>query len=137
MREKFGRRLQNKSKLDFTFDIEFEVESYLRHQGSKFIKKFDANSYLYISKALNYFDLSNGFDSLQQAFEKSQCKFLVISFSTDWLYPSYMSLSLVESMIRANKFVSYAEIETDFGHDAFLIEIEKISALLKPFLKNV
>ena len=137
MRQKFGRQLQDKSNLDFTFDVEFQVESYLRHQGDRFIDRFDANSYLYISKALNYFDLAGDFGGLERAFSKGRSKFLVLSFSSDWLYPSYMSQQLVHAMLHAGREVSYAEIETDYGHDAFLLESKTISPLIKGFLKNI
>ena len=134
MRKKFGRKLQSKKNLDFTFDIEFEVESYLRHQGNKFIDFFDPNSYLYMSKALNYFDLESEFPSLKIAFSRASCRFLIISFSSDWLYPSYMSQKLVKAMLEAGKEASYVEVETDLGHDAFLLEFETITKLIKSFL---
>ena len=137
MRNKFGRHLQDKKTPDFTFDTEFQIESYLHHQGNKFLSQFDANSYLYMTKAMNYFDLSNEFGSLEKAFEKASASFLVVSFSSDWLYPSYMSKEMVKAMSIANRDVSYVEIQTNFGHDAFLLEIEKISFICKPFLESI
>jgi homoserine O-acetyltransferase len=134
MRRKFGRKLQDKKDLDFTFDVEFEVESYLRHQGKSFIDRFDANSYLYISKALNYFDLAFEHGSVTKAFEKARAKYLIISFSSDWIYPPYMNKELVKAMLNAGRSVSYAEIETDCGHDAFLLEAGTLTKLVKAFL---
>lgn len=136
MRDKFGRRLQDKEKFSFSFDVDFQVESYLRYQGNRFVDRFDANSYLYITKALNYFDLKRGFEKLSDAFALAKSRFLVICFSSDWLYPAYMSKELVKSMSAANKEVSYSEIETNLGHDAFLLEDEKQTRLIKAFLKK-
>ena len=137
MRKKFGRTLQNKKKPGFTFDVEFKVESYLRYQGDRFTNRFDANSYLYITKALNYFDLEADFTNLTKAFERSLSKHLVIAFSSDWLYPLYMSKNLVKAMVRAGREASYVEIESSYGHDAFLIETESMSKSCKAFLKNI
>src|SRR5213593_4588747 len=95
MREKFGRRLRAKEGFSFGFDVDFEVESYLRYRGSQFVNRFDANSYLYITKAMDYFDLTGGNGSVAMALERAQCRFLVISFSSDWLYPSYQSQDIV------------------------------------------
>ena len=98
MREKFGRRLRGKENFSFGFDVDFEVESYLRYRGSQFVNRFDANSYLYITKAMDYFDLTNGHGSLAAALEPPQARFLVISFSSDWLYPSYQSQEIVRAL---------------------------------------
>lgn len=136
MRDKFGRRLQDKEKFSFSFDVDFQVESYLRYQGNRFVDRFDANSYLYITKALNYFDLKRGFENLSDAFSLSKSRFLVICFSSDWLYPAYMSKELVRSMSIAGQEVSYSEIETNLGHDAFLLEDEKQTRLIEAFLKK-
>ena len=137
MRKKFGRRLQGKSKPDFTFDIEFEVESYLRYQGNRFTDRFDANSYLYITKALNYFDLGAGFDSLTQGFKQSKAKYLIMAFSSDWLYPPYMSKDLVKAMTQAGREVNYLEIESPHGHDAFLVESTEMTVSCQAFLNNI
>ena len=137
MRNKFGRRLEGKEKPQFTFDAEFQVESYLRYQGDRFIDRFDANSYLYITKALNYFDLESDFGTLKKAFDHTRAKFLVIAFSSDWLYPPYMSKTLVQALVQAGKEASYIEIESSHGHDAFLIEAEKMTISCKSFLKNI
>src|SRR5664280_38056 len=98
MREKFDRRVRGKENFSFVFDVDFEVESYLRYRGSQFVYRFDANSYLYITKAMDYFDLTNGHGTLAAALEKTQARFLVISFSSDWLYPSYQSQELVRAL---------------------------------------
>ena len=136
MRNKFGRKLQKKDKLDFTFDPEYQVESYLRYQGTRFTDRFDANSYLYITKALNYFDLGSEFNSLDEALSKVHAKFLIIAFTSDWLYPPYMSKILVKSLLKSNKECSYAEIQTDFGHDAFLLEFKELTRLSKNFIED-
>lgn len=137
MRAKFGRRLQDKNAFEHTFGVEFEVESYLRYQGAKFTDRFDANSYLYLTKALNYYDLSQGFNSLSDAFHHSRAKYLVLSFSTDWLYPSYMSEAMVMAMIKAGCYCSYAEIDTQAGHDAFLLEWENTTRYIKHFFDGL
>ena len=107
MREKFGRRLRGKENFGFGFDVDFEVESYLRYRGSQFVNRFDANSYLYITKAMDYFDLTNGNGSLAAALETAQARFLVISFSSDWLYPSYQSQEMVRALRSRNRDVAY------------------------------
>jgi len=132
---KFARRLQNRSQLGFDFLTEFQVESYLHHQGSTFIKRFDANSYLYITKAMDYFDLAAEYGSLENAFANVQATFLVISFSTDWLFPSSESKEIVRALRYCNKEVSYSEIQSLYGHDAFLLEFEKMKILIKSFFK--
>ncbi len=137
MRKKFGRRLRGKENFDLTFDVEFEVESYLRYQGAKFTDRFDANSYLYLTKALNYFDLAQGFQSLSEAFLRSQSRYLILSFSTDWLYPSYMSKEIVMALIQAERPCSYVEISTQTGHDAFLLEWKQMTAIIQAFFSNL
>jgi len=138
MRLKFGRRLQNKSDFSFNFDADFQVESYLRYQGQKFVDRFDANSFLYITKAADYFDLrrQHGNGSEAEAFAKAAARFLVISFTSDWLYPTYQSRAMVKSMKKNNLDVSFCEIEADWGHDAFLLPNERLSALIKGFLER-
>ena len=124
MHRKFGRRLRDREKYGYQFSTEFEVESYLRHQGDSFIRRFDANSYLYITKAIDYFDLANGHGSLVASFRDVQARFLVISFSSDWLYPSYQAKDMVRALRANNVDVSYCEISSSYGHDAFLLEEE-------------
>jgi len=138
MRNKFGRRLQNKGDFSFNFDADFQVESYLRYQGQKFVDRFDANSFLYITKAADYFDLrrQHGEGSEVEAFTKTEAKFLVISFTSDWLYPTYQSRAMVKSMKKNNLDVSFCEIEAEWGHDAFLLPNERLSTLIKGFLDH-
>ncbi len=134
MREKFGRRLREKEKFGFDFSVDFEVESYLRYRGSQFVNRFDANSYLYITKAEDYFDLTSGTGSLAGAFGKAKARFLVISFSSDWLYPSYQSQDIVRVLRRSNHDVAYCELPSDYGHDAFLVDVAEQSEVIRGFL---
>jgi len=139
MRTKFGRRLQNKSALSFEFGADFQVESYLQYQGNKFIERFDANSFLYITKAADYFDLAreHGSGSLVKAFSKTAARFLVVSYTSDWLYPTYQSKELVTAMKKNNLDVSFCEIEAQWGHDAFLLPNEKLDLLMAGFLRSI
>ena len=138
MRHKFGRKLQNKSALSFEFGAEFQVESYLQYQGKKFIERFDANSFLYITKAADYFDLARGYGkgSLVKAFSRCQAKFMVISYTSDWLYPTYQSKEMVKAMKKNNLDVSFCEIEAQWGHDAFLLPDPRLENLIKGFLRS-
>jgi homoserine O-acetyltransferase len=139
MHRKFGRELQNKANFSFNFDADFQVEGYLRYQGKKFVERFDANSFLYITKAADYFDLADqhGSGSAVKAFEKSKAKYLVVSFTSDWLYPTYQSRALVKALKKSGLDVSFCEIEADWGHDAFLLPNERLSALIRGFLERV
>ncbi len=136
MRRKFGRRLQNKDDFSYGFDVDFQVESYLHYQGSKFVKRFDANSLLYITKASDYYDLVDRDTSSYslQSITGSRTKFLVISYSSDWLYPTYQAKELVQALKRAGQNVSFCEIEADCGHDAFLLPDERLGKLVGGFL---
>jgi homoserine O-acetyltransferase/O-succinyltransferase len=136
MREKFGRRLRGKNSFGYDFDVDFEVESYLRYRGSEFVNRFDANSYLYITKAMDYFDLSNGQGSLAAAFERAQARFLVISFTSDWLYPSYQSQEIVRALRSRNLDVAYCELPSNYGHDAFLVDVGEQTDLVRGFLAS-
>ena len=136
MYNKFGRRLQNKEHYDFNFDVDFQVESYLQHQGQIFVDRFDANSYLYITKAVDYFDLVTKYGSLTNAFSKTNARFLVMSFSTDWLFPTTHSQEIVKALMNLNKDVSFCEIQSPCGHDAFLLEYEVQAKIIKSFLAN-
>jgi homoserine O-acetyltransferase len=136
MRQKFGRRLQDKAEYGFDFVTDFEVESYLRHKGDSFVKRFDANSYLYLTKAMDYFDLSQGNGSVGAAFAGVKARFLVISFSSDWLYPSYQSKEIVSALRQNNVEVVYSELQTDAGHDAFLLESDTLGRLISSFLSH-
>lgn len=137
MHKKFGRRLQNKEKPDFSFDIDFQVESYLRHQGKSFVDRFDANSYLYITKAMDYFDLAQKYGSLAHAFRGSRSKFLFITFSTDWLFPPEELKNTARTLMSLEKEVTYCNIESNQGHDAFLLEAESQTRIIKSFLNGV
>jgi homoserine O-acetyltransferase len=137
MHRKFGRRLRHREQYGFDFSDEFEVESYLQHQGIKFVERFDANSYLYITKAMDYFDLTNGYGSLEKALSRATAKFLVISFTSDWLYPSYQSKELVYALMRGGKDASYVELDCPFGHDSFLLETERQTQIIASFLEGV
>jgi len=136
MREKFGRRLRGKENFGYDFDVDFEVESYLRYRGSEFVNRFDANSYLYITKAMDYFDLVNGHGSLAAAFESARARFLVISFSSDWLYPSYQSQEIVRALRSRNCDVAYVELQSNYGHDAFLVDVAEQTDLIRGFLAS-
>ncbi len=136
MHQKFGRRLQDKSEYSFSLSSsDFQVESYLRYHGDNFVKRFDANSYLYITKAIDYFDLtSKGALSLAEAFEGAKSKFLVISISSDWLYPPYQSREIVDALIANDIEVRHCEIKSSYGHDAFLLESGQMNYSIGNFL---
>jgi homoserine O-acetyltransferase len=139
MRTKFGRRLQDKTDFSYQFDVDFQVESYLRHQGAKFVDRFDANSFLYITKAADYFDLTRfkGFDSAVQVFSMARARFMVVSFTSDWLYPTYQSREMVQAMKKSGLDVSFCEIEAEWGHDAFLIPNQRLTDIVKGFIDSV
>ena len=136
MHQKFGRKLQDKTEYGYNFLADFQVESYLQYKGDNFVNRFDANSYLYISKAMDYFDLAQPYGTLEQAFSGVKAKFLVISFSSDWLFPSYQSKEIVSALRRVGAQAIYTEIQTDYGHDAFLLESERLSSLISNFLSH-
>jgi len=138
MRMKFGRRLQDKSDFSFNFDADFQVESYLRYQGRKFVDRFDANSFLYITKAADYFDLQkqHGSGSTVEVFSRAKAKFLVVSFTSDWLYPTYQSKDIVKAMKKNGLDVSFCEIDAQWGHDAFLLENDRLTSLIRGFLES-
>jgi homoserine O-acetyltransferase len=136
MHEKFGRRLQEREKYGYDFDTEFAVESYLRYRGNAFTRRFDANSFLYITKAMDYFDLSYGLPSLASAFESVKSSILVVSYTSDWLYPSWQSKELVRALLQNGVDVTYVEIESDYGHDAFLLEVDRLAELTRDFLSR-
>jgi homoserine O-acetyltransferase len=139
MRQKFGRRLQDGGDFSFNFDADFEVESYLRYQGTKFVERFDANSFLYITKAADYFDLEKRYGGgfAVKAFSKTRAKFLVVSFTSDWLYPTYQSRAMVQAMKKNDIDVSFCEIEADCGHDAFLLPNDRLSTMISGFLERI
>ncbi len=139
MRSKFGRRLQDKDDFSYNFEGDFQVESYLRYQGAKFVERFDANSFLYITKAADYFDLSSFHDESSgvKVFSRAMARFLVVSFTSDWLYPTYQSREMVKAMKKSGLNVSFCEIEAEWGHDAFLVPNERLTNLVKGFLDSV
>jgi homoserine O-acetyltransferase/O-succinyltransferase len=137
MRNKFGRRLRDKDAFGFDFSVDFEVESYLRYRGSQFVNRFDANSYLYITKAMDYFDLSAGYPSLSAAFDRTRARFLVLSYTSDWLYPTYQSLETVSALRGRNVDVAFCELNSSYGHDAFLLETKEQSEMVRGFLDSV
>jgi homoserine O-acetyltransferase len=135
LHRKFGRRFQDRSNPTFSFDADFEVESYLRYQGSSFVERFDANSYLYLTRAMDYFDLAAEHDGvLANAFKHSPVRFCVVSFTSDWLFPTSESRAIVHALNAAGARVSFAEIVTDKGHDAFLLEEPELFAIIRGFL---
>ncbi|NCF11131.1 MAG: homoserine O-acetyltransferase [Gammaproteobacteria bacterium] len=137
MRAKFGRELRE-GRLNFNFDVEFQIESYLRYQGRSFVDKFDANTYLLMTKALDYFDPAAAHDDdLAQALAGATARFLVISFTTDWRFSPARSREIVRALIRAGKQVSYAEIEAEHGHDAFLAPIPHYRAVFSNYMHRV
>ncbi len=136
MQEKFGRRLRNIHDYSFTFSADFEVESYLRYQGLSFTDRFDANTYLYITRALDYFDLTRQHGSLVQAFRGVRARFLVLGFTSDWLHPPYQLKEIVSALRASHKHVSYYEVESHYGHDAFLLEREKMEGVVAAFLAS-
>ena len=133
--EKFGRRLQGRAAKSFGFDADFQVESYLRHQGLSFTDRFDANSYLYITRAIDYFDLAEEFGGrLANAFRGSTTRFCVVSFDTDWLYPTAESKAIAHALNAAGAPVSFVELSSPYGHDAFLLETPGLDAVVSGFL---
>jgi homoserine O-acetyltransferase len=140
LEEKFGRRLQERDRYSFTLtEPDFTVESYLRHQAKTFAGRFDANSYLYISRALTYFDLalSHGDGSLARAVQPARAQYLLLSFTSDWIYPTRDAIELEGALLEAGKSVDRHEIETTYGHDSFLLEDVEQTRLIGDFLGGV
>jgi len=134
MRQKFGRELRSADKYSYDFNSEFSVETYLDYQGQTFVDRFDANSYLYITKASDYFDLARDYGSLRQAFANTRARFLVVSFSSDWLFTPTQSEAIVDALATNGKDVSFCNIDSSYGHDAFLLENETLGAFITCFL---
>ena len=135
LQSKFGRNLQDRDSLSFDFEADFQIESYLRHQGNRFVERFDANSYLYITRAMDYFDLAADYDGrLAEAFRGTDTRFCVLSFSSDWLYPTQEGRAIVRALNAAGAEVSFVEIESDKGHDAFLLDEPVMEDALTGFL---
>jgi homoserine O-acetyltransferase len=136
--EKFGRRLQQRNAKSFGFDADFQVESYLRHQGISFVDRFDANSYLYITRAMDYFDLAEEHGGLlATAFKGTGARFCIVSFDTDWLYPTAESRAVVHALNAAGAAVSFVELSSPFGHDAFLLDVPELNHVIDGFLRAV
>src|SRR3984957_20652102 len=137
LHRKFGRRMQDRELPTFSFDADFQVESYLRHQGSSFVERFDANSYLYLTRAMYYFDIAADHGGvLARAFGGIQTRFCVVSFTSDWLFPTTESRALVHALNASSARVSFAEIETDRGHDAFLLDVPEFFDISRAFLQS-
>jgi len=135
MHTKFGRKLKSADNYSFDFNSEFEVETYLDYQGQAFVERFDANSYLYITKAMDYFDLEKRYGSLQAAFANTRARFLVISFTSDWLFTPAQSRDIVSALVANDKDVSYCNIECEYGHDSFLLETKQMGLFISSFLE--
>jgi homoserine O-acetyltransferase/O-succinyltransferase len=137
LHRKFGRRLQDREVPTFSFDADFEVESYLRHQGSSFVERFDANSYLYLTRAMDYFDIAADHNGvLAQAYRNTRTRFCVVSFTSDWLFPTAESRAIVHALNAGGARVSFAEIATDKGHDAFLLDVPEFFDIVRAFLES-
>jgi homoserine O-acetyltransferase len=137
MHRKFGRQFAGENGRTLRFSREFQVESYLHHQGNKFVQRFDANTYLYISRAMDYFDLESEHSSLESAFTDCRSSFLVLSFSSDWLFPTNQSVDIVRALKRTGKDVSYCDINSDQGHDAFLLPGHRMGDIVSGFLSRL
>ncbi len=137
MREKFGRGLQDREEVGYDFGPpDFQVESYLRYKGDSFVARFDANSYLYITKAMDYFDLEADYGSLVNAFSGVRGRFLVISYTGDWLFPTYQSKEIVRALQANGVVTTFCELASDYGHDAFLLEDEQLAQVIREFLRH-
>jgi homoserine O-acetyltransferase len=137
LQRKFGRALQDRERVAFGFDADFQVESYLRHQGLSFVERFDANSYLYVTRAMDYFDIAADYGGrLANAFRGSRTRFCVASFTSDWLFPTIESKTVVRALNASGASVSFVEIETDRGHDAFLLDEPVLFATIRGFLTS-
>jgi len=137
LHRKFGRNLQDRDRLTFGFDADFQIESYLRHQGVTFVERFDANSYLYMTRAMDYFDLAADHGGrLANAFLGTKTRFCVASFTSDWLFPTIENKAVVRALNAAGASVSFVEIETDRGHDSFLLDEPELFATIRGFLSS-
>jgi homoserine O-acetyltransferase len=137
-RKKIGHAIEegNTTSSTYSMDEHFEVESYLKHQGESFINRFDANSYLYISRAIDHFDLPGAYGSLEQAFQRVQAESLVVGFTSDWLFPPDQNRQIALAMQRAGKAATYAQLDTDLGHDSFLLESPELYDLVRSFFER-
>jgi homoserine O-acetyltransferase/O-succinyltransferase len=138
MHQKFGRRLQARERYGYDFSTDFAIEGYLRYKGNRFTERFDANSYLYVTKAMDYFDLGDGQGSLAAAFLNSaRITYLVVSFTSDWLYPTYHSKELVSALTAVGADVSFCNLQSTWGHDAFLLEVDTMTNLITNFIGRI
>lgn len=135
MHRKFGRELRHRKTYAYNFETEFQVESYLHHQGQKFTQRFDANTYLYITKAMDYFDLGAGFPSLRASLKRLKAKTLLIGFSSDWLFPPSDMKEIANALRSNGEDVTFLVIQSDYGHDAFLLETDELTKAVAPFLR--
>ena len=136
LHEKFGRRLQGRDAKSFGFDADFQVESYLRHQGISFVDRFDANSYLYITRAMDYLDIAEEHGGLlANAFRGTRTRFCLVSFDTDWLYPTPESRTIVQALNAAGAQASFVELSSPYGHDAFLLDVPELNRVADGFLR--
>ena len=137
LERKFGRAFQERGGPRFTLEQEFAIESYLEHQGDSFNARFDANSYLYITKAMDYWDLPGRYGSLDAALARSRAAFLLLSFASDWLYPTAESVAIADALRRLGRPVEHVEIESSAGHDAFLVDYEPQGPVVEGFLESL
>lgn len=135
MHEKFGRDLRHQDTYKYNFEEEFQVESYLHYQGNRFTQRFDANTYLYITKAMDYFDMTAGYGSLQESLKQTLAKFLLIGFSSDWLFPPDDMKEIANALRKNGSDVTYITLESSYGHDAFLLELDSLTKLISGFLR--
>jgi len=136
--KKFGRRLQHGDHFAYALEqeVEFQIESYLHYQGKRFVERFDANSYLYLTRAMDYFDLAETHGSIANALSRTQAKFLVAGYSSDWLFPTIQSREITQALLEKRKDVTFVELSSPYGHDSFLLEVEPLEELLNPFLEQ-
>jgi homoserine O-acetyltransferase/O-succinyltransferase len=134
---KFGRRLQSANRFGYNHTSEFAIESYLNYKGSTFTQRFDANSYLYITKAMDYFDISSSYGPLKKAFDRVKARCLFVSYSSDWLFPTSQTREMVRALLSNGKPVSFIEVDSPYGHDAFLVEEERLHRIVSGFLEGV
>ena len=136
---KFGRRLQRDEQelsYDLAHETDFQVESYLHYQGKRFVERFDANSYLCLTHAMDYFDLAAAFGTLADAFKRTAARFLITSYTSDWLFTTAQSRKLVSALLQAKQHVTFVELESSYGHDAFLLEVDHLESMIRPFLEQ-
>lgn len=136
--EKFGRKHRDPAAMKLRLDSKFEIERYLEHQGARFVRRFDANSYIYLIRSIDIYDAAEGYESLEESFNRIKCKnVFVASFSSDWLFPSYQSEEMVKAFRANDVEVAYHEIDSPYGHDSFLLEYEKLTCLIADFLNSL